>query len=132
MLCYFKKINLNSSLNLLESNFIGYFLIISDLKKNNVKVRSFFKEGMYIDSLQKMSVDKLVTKLFVSSTQIFNINYLNYKFIKFFIDEIYKKLNFYLGGGDDLSFYTPINNAILLFIWVFQFIMVLSINIYFS
>ncbi len=110
-------------------NIFSIFYKIAELYKFNSKNIIFIREGMFIDCLQKKSVDKFLKKLFITSVQFFNINYLNYKFIKFLIDELYKKFNFFFHKGDDLGFGNVIINIIILFIWVFQFSILVLINI---
>lgn len=67
------------------------------------KFNNFVREGFNIDALQKKSLDKLLKKLMLGSTQFFNLNYLNYRFIKFLIDDLYKLVNHVLGDKNDFS-----------------------------
>ena len=98
-------------------------LTIPKTKKNNW--RSFLKEGMYIDSLQKLSLDKLIKNLFITSAQFFNNNFITILIIKFIINNIYKTFNTIANNGDELNFTNAITTVLSFFIWLIQLVVLL-------
>lgn len=102
---YLKFINFISIVDISFTNFFTYFSLYQNFNHKNL---IFFREGMMIDCLQKLSFDKLAKKLFIQSMQFFNFNFYNYKLIRFVIDELYSILNFLFNKGDDLNFHNVI------------------------
>lgn len=94
---------------------------------NMFKTSLLFREGFFIDELQRTSFDKLTKKLLVTSTQLFNINFYNYKFIKFLIDDVYKLFNNLVGDTSQLSLSFILKSLIFYFLFLFNLI----ISLYF-
>ncbi len=116
----------------LSSKSIGLYLINLIIQSakfsiNSNKLIIFFREGCYIDSLQKLSLNSLLTNLTISSTQFFNMNYLNYKFIKFFIDYVYIFFKHIFMVKADFSFAFILQSLLFFLMFLFQIIILLEI-----
>ena len=102
---------------------VNKFIIL--LKYNN----NFFKEGMYIDCLQKLSFDLWIKLFIFKSTQLFNLNYLNSYIIKFINNQVIVYFNYSLLIDDDLNLNKVLYNILLMFIISLQLVFIIYLNI---
>ena len=114
-----------------KATLLAVTLSSAKTQSHNRATSLFFREGFLLDSLQKLTVDKWLRKLHIESMQFFNLNFYNYKLIRFFIDEVYKPLNTYGGKGDDLSYTNVVWNIFFLFFWILQLSIVLYMELFF-
>lgn len=109
-------------------NLIFNFLNINFFFKNfSFILINFFKEGMLIDSLQKLSADRLLKTLFIESSQFFSLNFYNNLFIKFFINEFYYKLSNLCFKNVNLNLSNLFNNTIFLLFFLLNFMVVFMV-----
>ncbi len=106
------------------SNLINSFNKL--LHQNN----NFFKEGFYIDILQKLSFDLWIKNFIYLSTQIFNLNYLNNFIIKFIIHFLIYFCNNIISNDDNINLIQILNNVLIMFLLIWHFIFIIYLNIY--
>jgi len=97
---------------------LGLVKFSLSFKLLNWNLINFFKEGMLIDCLQKKSFDSFVKKFLIESTHFFNLNYLTFLFVKFWITEVYWKLNIYLFKSEEISLGSIFSNIINLLFYL--------------
>lgn len=102
---------MSKSFNL--SKFIGQLLVSNPfLFSNNVTFMNFFKEGMLLDFLQKKSIDVILKKLLIGTTQLFNFSFLNNTFIFFLFNGVLLPLNIKFFKEQSLTIYGTLINLI--------------------
>jgi len=75
-----------------------------------------FKEGFFVDYIQKVTVDYLVKGLFIRSANFFNANFFNLNTIRFFLDEVYTKLGLVFSKNEDRSLGSLVKNIVNLLV----------------
>jgi len=106
---------------------INEFLI--SLMSFNKTTSSFFREGFFLDCLQKLSTDKFLKNANVRSIQLFDLN--SSKVIRFLVDDVYKSLNSIFFKGDELSVFNVFLTLITGFVLVSQILFTTFIFLYF-
>lgn len=107
----------------------SYYLKTASAISLNRTTHSFFKEGFFIDCLQKITTDNLLKVLTLQTIQFFDLN--SYKVVRFFIDDVYKPINNLFSKGDELSVFNVFSNLILSFLLVIQFVLTVIFWFYF-
>lgn len=122
-----KKFNKTSYiLKTLFYNINGFLISLMSFNKTT---SSFFREGFFLDCLQKLSTDKFLKNANVKSIQLFDLN--SSKVIRFLIDDIYKSLNSAFFKGDELSVFNVFLTLIAGFVIVSQVLFTTFIFLYF-
>lgn len=106
------------------SNIINSFSKL--LHQNN----NFFKEGLYIDILQKLSFDLWIKNFIYLSTQVFNLNYLNNFIIKFIIHFLIYFCNNIISNEDNINLVQVLNNILIMFLLIWHSVFIIYLNIY--
>ena len=107
----------------------GTILTVGSVMKNNKTTSSFFREGFFLDCLQKLSTDKALKNVNIKTIQLFDLS--NYKVVRFLIDDVYRTFSNVFSKGDDVSVFNIMFNLLFTFLLVFQFLFIFFILIYF-
>lgn len=86
---------------------------------------NFFKEGMLLDFLQKKSIDVILKKLLIGTTQLFNFSFLNNTFIFFLFNGVLLPLNIKFFKEQSLTIYGTLINLIFFLFWFVELVVVL-------
>lgn len=109
-----------------------YDLILNfnNLSKFFYKNNNFIKEGFYLDLLQKLSYDVWLKNFIYTSTQVFNLNFLNNYIIKFIINYILNYITNTIITTDNINLYQILLNILIMFLFCWHFFYIILINIY--